>query len=166
VRYVSKLCLALAAALVGSACPHDLQDGQYSFTREDLDGGVVDTCSTMSAGDTVLTGKLLAAGNDLVFTVTPIGAGSTTKLYGQFKAGVDGQPDEMLIDGTVVDQPFTLGGASCSVHNGQLALSGTQDTSTSFHGTFTSFYDLYADQPGCPIRCDLSVGYRAVRTGP
>jgi hypothetical protein len=155
--------LCLAALLAGCGSP--LQEGNYALTAQVV-GTTQDSCHLLPAGLPTLWQVRFSGSEVMLFHALP-GTVELTSVKGRRQTVKDGAPDTFFASGMVQDRPFTLEGKSCSVHLGQLELRASVESATTFTGTYTLFYDLWADQPGCGVlRCDLSVDFHAVRAGP
>jgi hypothetical protein len=166
VRRDHRIVVACLTALL-AGCGSPLQEGNYALTAK-VTAATTDTCHLVGAGGSLPTlYQVRFSGSVAMLSGTLPGSGEVMQIEGRRQSVKDGAPETFFATGAVQDRPFMLEGTSCSVHFGQVQITATVDSATTFNGTYTLFYDLWADQPaGCPIRCDLAVGYDAVRAGP
>ena len=149
-----------------SGCGLPLQEGSYALTAR-VTAATTDTCHLLGAGGSLPSlEELRASGSIVMLSEAFPGSVEQAQISGRRQGVKDGAPEKFFAGGAVEDVPFTLEGKSCSVHFAQVQITATVETATTFTGNYTLFYDLWADQPGCPIRCDLVVDYDAVHAGP
>jgi hypothetical protein len=145
------ISLAVLAAPLASCDAHVQASGTYAFTASEI---VRDDCGVLASSPTLGTGILTVNGEVVALTYEPY----AIHLRGFFKE----VSESFYLDGAAASISSTVGAEQCLFDLVTMHVDGTSASATAFTGTMQIRYDA-ASAAQC--QCDLSVVFRAERTG-
>jgi hypothetical protein len=145
------LFLAVLPFLSGATCGHELNEGPYAFSQDQL---ISDPCNIITNPGALATGTLTLIGNTLRVDDFEY-AGITFQLLGTYEWNIE----SFYMDGSAGNVAVTASGLPCTVDLVTVDATAVTDDPTHFHGTLRVQYEAHT-QTAC--QCKATLTYRAV----